>query len=77
MVVAWLIRRNTAVRNEWVSEQLHIGRASKLSCFVKQVEDATAEECLITEVHFLVSRSAFPTSSVLRAFWIWMPEDGF
>lgn len=40
MVVAWLIRRNTAVRNEWISDQLHMGRVSKLSCFVKQVEDA-------------------------------------
>jgi len=40
MVVAWLIRRNTAVRNEWISDPLHMGRVSKLSCFVKQVEDA-------------------------------------
>ena len=46
MVVAWLIRRNTAVRNEWISEQLHMGRASKLSYFVKQVEDATVGELL-------------------------------
>lgn len=40
MAVAWLIRRNTAVRNEWISEQLHMGRTSKMSYFVKQVEDA-------------------------------------
>lgn len=40
MAVAWMIRRNTAVRNEWISEQLHMGRASKMSYFVKQVEDA-------------------------------------
>ncbi|MBM4152451.1 MAG: transposase [Kiritimatiellaceae bacterium] len=40
MAVAWLIRRNTVVRNEWISEQLHMGRVSKLSFFVKQVEDA-------------------------------------
>ena len=40
MVIAWLIRRNTTVRNEWISEQLHMGRASKLSSFTKQVEEA-------------------------------------
>lgn len=40
MAVAWLIRRNTAVRNEWISDQLHMGRSSKMSYFVKQVEDA-------------------------------------
>lgn len=40
MVVAWLIRRNTMVRDEWISEMLHMGCVSKLSCFVKQVEDA-------------------------------------
>lgn len=40
MVVAWLIRRNTVVRNEWISEHLHMGRVSKMSYFVKQVEDA-------------------------------------
>ncbi len=42
MVVAWLIRRNTVVRNEWISKRLHMGRASKLSFFVKQVEDANS-----------------------------------
>jgi len=41
MAVAWLIRRNTCVRNEWISERLQMGRASKLSFFVKEVEDAT------------------------------------
>lgn len=44
MAVAWLIRRNTVVRNEWISEQLHMGRVSKLSFFVKQVEDAKEGE---------------------------------
>jgi REP element-mobilizing transposase RayT len=40
MAVAWLIRRNTAVRNEWISDQLHMGRVSKMSYFVKREEDA-------------------------------------
>lgn len=39
MAVAWFIRRNTAVRNEWISDQLHMGRVSKMSYFVKRVED--------------------------------------
>lgn len=44
MAVAWLIRRNTSVRNEWISKQLQMGRVSKLSFFVKQVEDAERGE---------------------------------
>jgi REP element-mobilizing transposase RayT len=42
MAVAWLTRRNTSVRNEWIAKRLQMGRASKLSFFVKQVEDADA-----------------------------------
>lgn len=44
-VIAWLLRRKTCVRNEWISEQLKMGRASKLSFYVKEVEDAE-EGCL-------------------------------
>jgi putative transposase len=44
MVIAWLIRRNTVVRNEWISVQLHMGRVSKLSYFIKTVEDAEEGE---------------------------------
>ncbi len=44
MVVAWLIRRNTVVRNEWISLPLHMGRVSKLSFFIKTVEDAEEGE---------------------------------
>jgi hypothetical protein len=54
MVVAWLIRRNTVVRNEWISEQLHMGRVSKLSYFVKQVEDA--ESGMLLELKERVKR---------------------
>jgi len=42
--IAWLIRKNTCVRNEWVSEQLRMGSVSKLSSFVKSVEDARSGE---------------------------------
>ncbi len=54
MVVAWLIRRNTAVRNEWIIDQLHMGRVSKLSYFVKQVEDA--ESGILLELKKKVKR---------------------
>jgi REP element-mobilizing transposase RayT len=39
-VIAWSIRKNTSVRNEWIAEQLHMGRASNLSRYVKDVDDA-------------------------------------
>jgi REP element-mobilizing transposase RayT len=44
MAIAWLIRRNTVVRNEWISEKLQMGRVSKLSSFVKAVEEAEEGE---------------------------------
>lgn len=44
MVAAWLIRRNTVVRNEWISLKLQMGRVSKLSFFIKAVEDADEGE---------------------------------
>ncbi len=40
-VVAWVIRNNTSVRNEWIVQQLHMGRASNLARYVKEVADAT------------------------------------
>jgi len=54
MALAWLIRRNTVVRNEWISDQLHMGRASKMSYFVKQVEDA--ESGILLELREKVKR---------------------
>jgi len=42
--LAWLIRRNTSVRNDWICAQLHMGRSSNLSRHVQSVEQATDEE---------------------------------
>ena len=41
MVVAWVIRNNTSVRNEWIVQHLHMGRASNLARYVKEVDEAT------------------------------------
>jgi len=45
--LAWLIRKNTSVRNDWICERLHMGRSSNLSRHVQSVEQAT-DETLIT-----------------------------
>ena len=37
-IIAWKIRRNTSVRNEWISKRLQMGHASNLSRFVAEVE---------------------------------------
>ena len=39
-VVAWVIRNKTSVRNEWIVRHLHMGRASNLSRYVKEVDQA-------------------------------------
>ena len=39
-VIAWTIRDKTSVRNEWIAQRLHMGRASNLSRYVKDVDDA-------------------------------------
>lgn len=38
--IAWLIRRNTSVRNEWISEALRMGHPSSVSRNVRIVENA-------------------------------------
>jgi len=40
-VVAWLIRRNTSVKNEWICGRLRMGHPSNLARHVKTVEEAT------------------------------------
>lgn len=40
-VVAWLIRQNTSVRNEWICEKLSMGRPSNLARHVKDVSEST------------------------------------
>lgn len=44
-VVAWLIRKSTSVKSEWISERLSMGSASKLSSFVKEVEETKEPDC--------------------------------
>jgi len=38
--LAWLLRKNTAVRNRWVAQQLHMGHEVNVSQAVRQVEEA-------------------------------------
>ncbi len=38
--IAWFIRRNTSVKNEWISGRLRMGNVSNLSRYIKIVEDA-------------------------------------
>jgi len=40
-VIAWLIRRNTSVKNDWICEKLSMGRGSNLARHVRDVEGAT------------------------------------
>ncbi len=44
--LAWLLRRNTSIRNDWICEHLHMGRSSNLSRHVKSVEQAIDEELI-------------------------------
>ena len=43
-VLAWHIRRNTSVRNDWICEHLCMGRSSNLSRHVQSVEQSTDNE---------------------------------
>ncbi len=38
--IAWLIRKNTSVKNEWISRQIQMGCVSNMSQFVREVEDS-------------------------------------
>ena len=39
-VIAWVIRKRTSVKNEWISKRLEMGSVTKLSSFVSEVEKA-------------------------------------
>ena len=43
-VVAWCVRKRTSVRNEWISNRLKMGSVSKMSLYVKEVEDSRSGE---------------------------------
>jgi len=36
--IAWYIRKNTSVRNEWIARQVHMGCVSNMSQYVREVE---------------------------------------
>jgi len=37
--LAWLIRKQTCVTNEWIKQQLYMGKATNFSALIKRVED--------------------------------------
>jgi hypothetical protein len=41
-VIAWHIRTRVSIRNQWISEQLHMGNPSNLSRFYKEVAESEA-----------------------------------
>ena len=43
-VIAWHIRKNTSVRNEWIARHVHMGCVSNMSQYVREVEDAKNDE---------------------------------
>jgi REP element-mobilizing transposase RayT len=40
-VVAWLIRRNTSIKNQWICEKLFMGHVSNLARYVREVEESS------------------------------------
>lgn len=43
-VIAWLVRKNTSVRNAWIAERLAMGNPSNLPRQVREVEVAEEGE---------------------------------
>jgi REP element-mobilizing transposase RayT len=43
-VIAWLVRKNTSVRNAWIAERLAMGNSSNLPRQVREVDDAKKGE---------------------------------
>jgi REP element-mobilizing transposase RayT len=43
-VIAWMVRKNTSVKNSWIAERLEMGHASNLSRQVHEVDVATSGE---------------------------------
>lgn len=52
--VAWLIRRNTSVKNEWIAAALNMGHAATVSRGVGEVESAT--DGILLEMKKLISK---------------------
>jgi putative transposase len=45
-VIGWLVRNQTSVKNEWIALRLHMGNASNLSRYIRNVREATDGELL-------------------------------
>ena len=45
MALAWLLKKRTVVKNEWISQQLHCGHSANIPGYVRNV-DAAIEEPL-------------------------------
>ena len=45
-VIAWLVRKNTSVRNAWIAERLVMGNPSNLPRQVREVDTAEKGELL-------------------------------
>lgn len=56
-VVAWLIRKNTSVRNQWISKNLYMGSPSNLSHFIRDVSDATDGDLFMLRLKLLNNRT--------------------
>jgi REP element-mobilizing transposase RayT len=42
--IAWLLRRNTSVRNEWITSRLKMGVASNLARYIREVSESKQGE---------------------------------
>jgi hypothetical protein len=36
--VAWLVRRHTCVKNQWIKDRLRMGKATNFATFLKRME---------------------------------------
>jgi REP element-mobilizing transposase RayT len=36
--IAWLVRRNTCVKNQWIKDRLHMGKATNFASFIARME---------------------------------------
>ncbi len=49
--IAWHIRKNTSVKNEWIATQVSMGCVSNKSAYVKEIDEATEGElCTLKEM---------------------------
>jgi putative transposase len=42
--LAWLVRKNTCVRNDWIKQRLKMGSATNFSAYLRRIETAKQEE---------------------------------